>query len=77
MPAVTITNISCYQFAALSELKALRQRLLVQCKANELKGTILLSTEGINMFVAGIREHVDALVAELHAVPGLEGLKPK
>jgi RluA family pseudouridine synthase len=77
MPAVTITNISCYQFAALSELKALRQRLLVQCKASDLKGTILLSTEGINMFVAGIREHVDALVAELHAVPGLEGLKPK
>ncbi len=73
----TITNISCYQFAALSELKALRQRLLDQCKASGLKGTILLSTEGINLFIAGVREHVDALVAELHAIPGLEGLKPK
>lgn len=41
-----ITNISCYQFAALSELKELRQRLLQQCKTSELKGTILLSTEG-------------------------------
>ena len=77
MPADTITNISCYQFAELSDLKVLRQRLLEQCKANELKGTILLSTEGINMFVAGLREHVDALVAVLHAIPGLEGLKPK
>ena len=72
-----ITNISCYQFAALSELKELRQRLLQQCKTSELKGTILLSTEGINMFVAGRREHVDALVADLRAIPGLEGLTPK
>ena len=78
MPATaTITNISCYQFAALSELKALRQQLLDLCKARGLKGTILLSTEGINMFIAGIREHVDALVTELHSIPGLEGLKPK
>ncbi len=72
-----ITNISCYQFAALSELKELRQRLLNQCRAGALKGTILLSTEGINMFVAGRRELVDALVGDLRAIPGLESLKPK
>lgn len=72
-----ITNISCYQFAALTELKEFRQRLLLQCKAADLKGTILLSTEGINMFVAGRREQVDALVADLRAMPGLEGLTPK
>ncbi len=77
MPPAMITNISCYQFAALSELKALRERLLDQCRASELKGTILLSTEGINMFVAGMPEHVDALVATLHAIPGLAGLTPK
>ena len=53
MPPAMITNISCYQFAALSELKALRERLLDQCRASELKGTILLRTEGINMFFAG------------------------
>ena len=74
---VTITNISCYQFAALSGLKELRQRLLDLCKSRGLKGTILLSTEGINMFIAGVREDVDALVDVLHGIPGLEGLKPK
>ena len=73
----TITNISCYQFAELTELKALRQQLVLRCKASQLKGTILLSTEGINMFVAGLREHVDALVAELRTIPGLENLRPK
>ena len=78
MPAAaTITNISCYQFAELSGLKEMRARLLEQCKKLGLKGTILLSTEGINMFVAGVRENVDALVDELRGIPGLAGLKPK
>jgi RluA family pseudouridine synthase len=78
MPAAaTITNISCYQFAELSGLKDMRAQLLEHCKGWGLKGTILLSTEGINMFVAGVRENVDALVEELHGIPGLAGLKPK
>ncbi|MEZ5385012.1 MAG: sulfurtransferase [Prosthecobacter sp.] len=78
MPATaTITNISCYQFAELSGLKELRLQLLDMCKRSELKGTILLSTEGINMFIAGLRGDVDALVDYLRGVPGLEGLKPK
>jgi UPF0176 protein len=72
-----ITNISCYQFAPLSGLKELRARLLAFCKERGLKGTILLSEEGINMFVAGAREDVDALVDDLRRIPGLEGLKPK
>ena len=72
-----ITNISCYQFATLTDLKSLRERLITQCKAWGLKGTILLSTEGINMFVAGPRAEVDHLVNELHQIPGLEGLTPK
>ena len=75
--AATITNISCYQFADLSGLKDLRARLLEHCKGWGLKGTILLSTEGINMFVAGVRENVDALVDELRGIPGLAELKPK
>jgi UPF0176 protein len=78
MPATAvITNISCYQFATLSGLKELRLRLLDLCKERGLKGTILLSTEGINLFIAGLREDVDALVDELRGIPGLEGLKPK
>ncbi len=78
MPVTTpITNISCYKFAPLSGLKELRVRLLAICKERGLKGTILLSPEGINMFVAGVREDVDALVGDLRGIPGLEDLKPK
>jgi RluA family pseudouridine synthase len=77
-PAMAVfTNIAAYQFARLSQLKPLRERLLAQCKAADLKGTILLSTEGVNLFVAGPREEIDRLLTELRAVPGLEGLAPK
>ena len=71
------TNISTYRFAPLTHLKPLRESLLEKCKGWGLKGTILLSTEGINMFVAGPREKIDLLMQEIWKIPGLEGLAPK
>ena len=76
MPPV-ITNISCYLFAPLSNLKELRERILAECKARVIKGTILLSTEGINVFLAAPREDIDAMVDFLRSIPGLEKLTPK
>ncbi len=70
-------NISVYKFTPLGDLPALKERLLTLSKAGGLRGTILLSPEGINLFVAGTREQVDALLAELHAIPGLADLAPK
>ncbi len=72
-----IVNIAAYKFAELSDLKPLRERLIAHCKAAGLKGTILLSTEGINLFVAGEREAIDALLIELRRIPGLESLTAK
>ena len=53
-----VTNISTYRFAELTGLKDLREDLIAVCKAWGLKGTILLSTEGINLFVAGAAESI-------------------
>ncbi|HVU08794.1 MAG TPA: sulfurtransferase [Verrucomicrobiae bacterium] len=72
-----IVNIAAYKFAALTELRSLRARLLALCKNWNLKGTILLSVEGINLFVAGEREKIDRLLAELRTIPGLGDLTPK
>lgn len=72
-----ITNISTYKFAPLTDLKALRLELIDRCKKWKLKGTILLSEEGINLFVAGKRERIESLVEILRTVPGLEDLTPK
>jgi RluA family pseudouridine synthase len=71
------TNISTYRFAPLTDLKSLRENLLLKCKGWGLKGTILLSPEGINMFVAGPREKIDCLMEVVWKIPGLEGLQPK
>ena len=72
-----ITNIAAYRFAELSDLKTLRERLIGLCRKQCLKGTILLSTEGINLFVAGSADGIEALLAELCSIPGLEDLAPK
>ena len=77
-PAVSaVTNISTYRFAELTGLKDLRDELIAACKAWELKGTILLSTEGINLFVAGAAESIASLLGKLRGIPGLEALEPK
>jgi len=72
-----MTNIAAYQFARLTDLKSLRAELLDLCKGAGLKGTILLSTEGVNLFLAGEDASVQRLLARLREVPGLERLVPK
>jgi UPF0176 protein len=73
----SITNISSYKFAPLSELQELRQQLLSFAKEHGLRGTILLSTEGINLFIAGADEDVQGLLSLIRGVPGLETLEAK
>ncbi|MCA9154732.1 MAG: pseudouridine synthase, partial [Planctomycetales bacterium] len=76
-PTLPVVNIAAYKFVRLPELKSLRERLRRVCNRWRLKGTILLSTEGINLFLAGSRSSIDRLLAELRAVPGLEDLDVK
>lgn len=72
-----ITNISSYQFARLSDLKPLRESLLRECRELGLKGTILLSEEGINLFLAGPRAAIETILDRIRRVPGLEKLQAK
>lgn len=72
-----IVNLSAYKFTPLSDLPALKAQLLALSRAEGLKGTILLSPEGINFFVAGPRPAITAFMAVLHAIPGLEDVTPK
>ncbi len=72
-----VTNISCYQFASLSDLKPLREELVAFCRDRSLRGTILLSTEGVNLFVAGPRPAIEELLNRLRALSGLEALAAK
>jgi UPF0176 protein len=48
-----ILNISTYKFISLDHLEERKSYLKDLADSLELKGTILLSPEGINMFLAG------------------------
>ncbi|TLD69242.1 sulfurtransferase [Phragmitibacter flavus] len=73
----SFTNIAAYLFANLTDLKSLRESLLADCKTWNLKGTILLAPEGINLFIAGSAENIENLLTRLRDIPGLETLSPK
>jgi len=73
----SFVHLSGYKFTALADLPPLKERLLGQCRSGGLCGTILLSTEGINYFVAGPAAEMETLLQTLRAVPGLEDLEPK
>ena len=72
-----ILNISGYKFVPLPDAEQLRPELLERCLSRALKGTILLATEGINLFLAGPAEDVRGFVAELHTDPRFSDISPK
>ena len=58
-PANTHVNIAAYKFVSLDNLDELRGQYQSLCNELGLKGTVLLTPEGINMFVSGPREQID------------------
>lgn len=64
-----ILNIASYRFITLSCLPERRNSLLEKAKWLQLKGTILLSSEGINMNLAGVPENCVAFIAFLQSDP--------
>ncbi|WP_324780522.1 sulfurtransferase [Thiobacillus sedimenti] len=74
---MSVVNISCYKFITLTDREALKADLAARCQALGLKGTILLAPEGINVFLAGSRAAIDAIVAHLRSDPRFADLAPK
>jgi UPF0176 protein len=74
---VSVVNISCYKFVTLADREALKADLAARCLELNLRGTILLAPEGINVFLAGSREAIDGIVAHLRADPRFADLAPK
>lgn len=72
-----IINVSAYKFVPLDDLPAKRVRLLGRATRLGLKGTVLLSCEGINLFVAGESAAVETFLLQVRALPGLEDLTGK
>ncbi len=62
-----IVIATLYKFVSLPDCDALQEQFLQVCLANEVKGSLLLATEGINGTLAGSREGIDAVLAHLRS----------
>jgi len=64
LPAAgALAAIAAYRFAAIENPDSLRQRLLAECLALDLRGTIILALEGINVALAGSRSALQTWLA--------------
>jgi UPF0176 protein len=60
-----ILNIAAYHFVALLDADVLCENLKNTAEGLELKGTVLLATEGINLFLAGQETRINQFVRQL------------
>ncbi|MGQ3890923.1 oxygen-dependent tRNA uridine(34) hydroxylase TrhO [Legionella sp. CNM-4043-24] len=63
-----------YRFTPISDYEDLKQPLLTLMKEQNIKGTIILASEGVNGTFCGERAAVEALYAFMRAIPGLADL---
>ena len=72
-----ILNIAAYLFVSLDNLAELRIKILDECNSRNLKGTILLTGEGINLFLAGQELELRTFLNWLRIDPRLNLLQTK
>ncbi len=73
----SILNIAAYLFVSLDGLPELRSKMLDECHSRSLKGTILLTGEGINLFLAGKAEELRGFLDWLRLDPRFKPLTAK
>lgn len=73
----TVLNISSYKFIPIHDAGELRELLLARAQALQLKGTILLAEEGVNLFLAGPADAVRSFVAQLQTDARFADITPK
>lgn len=64
---MSVINIAAYHFVNLHQLESWRLSVRLACDDHGLEGTVLLSAEGINLFLAGDKTAIDGFVSWLMA----------
>lgn len=73
-PFLTVT---AHKYVGLADLKDRRTALLTSCRQWNLRGSILLSPEGISVVVSGEADATQRLIETLRNWSGLEDLRPR
>jgi UPF0176 protein len=70
-------NIAAYKFISFDDTEAMRPQFLSLCQELQLRGTILLTPEGINLFLSGLRANIDHFLAWLRSDPRFADIEVK
>ena len=74
---IEVLYIAAYKFVAIDDGHELRERLLHKALEFDLRGTVLVAGEGINLFVAGAPEGIGEFLGMLRADPRFADLEVK
>ncbi|AXK72067.1 sulfurtransferase [Lysobacter sp. TY2-98] len=72
-----LLNVAAYHFTPLDDADALAATLRTAAEAGDVRGTILVAPEGVNLFLAGDETAIDAVLAVLHDDARFAGLDVK
>jgi len=72
-----IRVVALYRFTTFDDCPAIQQPLAQLCRAEGVKGTLLLAHEGINGTIAGTDEAIDRVLAHVRALPGCAEIEVK
>lgn len=73
----SMLNIAAYRFVPIDDPASLRALVAADAEAAGLKGTVLVSPEGINLFLAGVPESVRGFLSSLRSDARFAGLVAK
>jgi len=75
--ALPICVAALYQFTRFDDCAAIQSSLAEACRAQGVKGTLLLAPEGINGTIAGSDAAIDRVLALIRTLPGCAALDVK
>jgi UPF0176 protein len=74
---MTILNIAAYRFVSIADLPALQSAICHALEGSDIKGTVLLAEEGLNLFLAGDAAEVHGFMTWLRGDNRFSGLAAK
>ena len=75
MPEVRVAAF--YRFTRFAHPTGMRAPLLAACRTNDVRGTVLIASEGINGTIAGPPAGIEAVLAHIRGLPGCADLDVK